>query len=68
MRTKAYKRLIEEGMAAGEIPEDIGRTILSRIESCGKMTPEIYDEFTAALAGAACTTYTPRRSTATRRP
>lgn len=51
MRTKAYKRLIEEGMAAGEIPEDIGRTILSRIESCGKMTPEIYNEFTAALAG-----------------
>ena len=51
MRTKAYKRLITEGMAAGEIPEDIGRAVLARIEECGKMTPDIYGEFTAALAG-----------------
>lgn len=50
MRTKAYIKLIEEGVAAGEIPDDIGREILGLISERGKMTPQIYSAFTSALA------------------
>lgn len=50
MRTKAYKRLLTRGAESGEIPADIAAEVLRQIDERGKMTPEIYADFTERLA------------------
>lgn len=50
MRTKAYKRLLTRGAESGEIPADIAADVLRQIDERGKMTPEIYADFTEQLA------------------
>lgn len=49
MKTKEYKKLLDESLAAGEIPQLLYDETTARIKEKGKMTPAIYSGYVKSL-------------------